>query len=60
MILGHVAGLEGTRNAYGVLIDELHGNRKFGRSRRRWENNIKMLHKETGYVYIEFVRDGRD
>jgi len=30
------------RGVYGVLVGRPEGNRPLGRSRRRWEDNIKM------------------
>jgi hypothetical protein len=30
------------RGAYRVLVKKHEGKRPFGRSRRRWEDNIKM------------------
>jgi hypothetical protein len=29
------------RNAYEILVGELHGNKSVSRSRRGWEDNIK-------------------
>jgi hypothetical protein len=39
---GHVVGMGEKRNAYRVLVRKLEGKRPLGRSRRRWEDNIKM------------------
>ena len=39
---GHVARMELSRNAYRVLVGKPEGKRPLGRSRRRWEENIKM------------------
>ena len=39
---GHVACMGGRRSAYMVLVGTPEGKRPLGRSRRRWENNIKM------------------
>jgi hypothetical protein len=36
------------RNAYRDLVGKLEGRRRFGRPRRRWENNIKMDLREIG------------
>jgi hypothetical protein len=35
------------RNAYTIVGGKPQGKRPLGRSRHRWENNIKMAHKET-------------
>jgi len=34
---------------YRVLVGTTEGNRPFGRSRRRWEDNIKMYLQEAGW-----------
>ena len=36
------------RGVYRVLVGKLEGKRQLGRSRRRWENNIKMDLQEVG------------
>jgi len=39
---GRVQGMGEGRDLYGVLVGKPEGKRPLGRSRRRWENNIKM------------------
>ena len=39
---GHVAHIGKSRNAYGVLVGKPEGKKPLGRSRRSWEDNIKM------------------
>ncbi|KAJ4441995.1 hypothetical protein ANN_11859 [Periplaneta americana] len=46
---GHVARMGVSRNAYRVLVGRPEGKRPLGRSRRRWEDNIKMDLREVGY-----------
>jgi hypothetical protein len=36
------------RGGYRVLVGKLKGKRPLGRTRRRWEGNIKMDHQEVG------------
>jgi hypothetical protein len=36
------------RGVYRVLVGRPEGKRPLGRSRRRWEDNIKMELRETG------------
>jgi hypothetical protein len=36
------------RDAYRILMGKPEGNRLVGRSRRRWEDNIKMDLQEVG------------
>jgi len=40
------------RNAYKILISKLE-RRPLGRPRQRWEDNIKMDLKETGYEGVD-------
>jgi hypothetical protein len=37
------------RGAYSVLVGKPEGRRPIGRSRRRWEDNIKMDLREVGW-----------
>ena len=39
---GHVARMEEGRSAFKILTDKPTGKRPLGRSRRRWEDNIRM------------------
>jgi hypothetical protein len=39
---GHVALMEERRNVYRVLVQKSEEKIQFGRTRNRWENNIKM------------------
>ena len=45
---GYVARMEKFRNAYRVLVGKPEGKRPLGRSRHRWEDNIKMNLREVG------------
>ena len=45
---GHVAYMGARRGVYRVLAGKPEGLRPFGRSRRRWEDNIKMDLQEMG------------
>jgi hypothetical protein len=40
---GHVARIGEKRNAYKILVGEPEGKRAVGRSRDRWEDNIKII-----------------
>ena len=46
--VGHVARLEEGRSAFEILTGAPTGKRLLGRSRRRWEDNIRMHLKESG------------
>jgi hypothetical protein len=51
-----VARMGGRRGVYRVLIGRPEGRRPLGRSRRRWEDNIRMNARETPLlVVIELV-----
>ena len=45
---GNVARMGERRGVYRVLVGRPEGKRPLGRSRRRWENNIKMDLEEVG------------
>ena len=45
---GHVERMGEKRGLYRVLVGNPEGKRSFGRSRRRWEDNIKMDLQEVG------------
>jgi len=48
------------RGVYRVLVGKPKGKRPVGKSRRRWEDNIKIDLKELGCVgmdWIELVQD---
>ena len=44
---GHIARMEQSRNTYRVLMGKPEGKRPLGRSRRRWEDNIKIDLREV-------------
>ena len=52
---GHVARMEQSRNAYGILLRKPEGKRPLGRPRLRWEDNIKMDLKEVGCDHGEWI-----
>jgi hypothetical protein len=46
---GHVIHMGKRRGAYRVLVGKDEGKRPLGRSRYRWEDNIKMDLQEVGW-----------
>ena len=57
---GHVARMGERRVTYRVLVGKPEGKRPFGRSRRRWEDNIKMDLQEVrcgGMDWIDLAQD---
>jgi hypothetical protein len=58
---GHVARKEEGRGVYRVLVGRPEGKRPLGRSRKRWEDNIKMDLREVGTDgsnWIQLAQDG--
>jgi len=47
-VAGHVARMGEGRGVYRVLVGKPEGKSPLGRSRRRWEDNIKMDLQEVG------------
>lgn len=47
--MGHVARIwEVGKNTFGVLVEKLEGKKQLGRTRSRWDDNVKMdLEKEV-------------
>jgi hypothetical protein len=45
---GHVARMGEERGVYRVLVGKREGKRPLGRSRYRWEDNIRMDLQEVG------------
>jgi hypothetical protein len=43
----------GREGAYRILVRIPDGKRQFGRSRRKWENNINMDLQELGWGVID-------
>jgi hypothetical protein len=46
--VGYAARMGALRNAYNILVGEPEGKSLLGRSRRIWENTIRMDLKEIG------------
>jgi hypothetical protein len=57
---GHVAHVGEGRGVYRVLIGTPEGKRPLGRSRRRWEDDIKMDFRETGIDGAKWIRLAQD
>jgi hypothetical protein len=47
--------MEEGRVVHRVLVGRPEGKRPLGRSRRRWENNIKMDLRETGIDVANWI-----
>jgi hypothetical protein len=44
------------KNAYKILVGKLEGRKPFGRSRRRWEDNIKIDFREICVEVMDCIR----
>jgi hypothetical protein len=53
--VGHVAHKVNRKGAYRVLVERPLGNRQPVRSRRRWEDNIKMGTKEMEWNDMDWI-----
>jgi len=52
---GHVARMGERKGVYRVLVGKPEGRRPLGRSRRRWEDNIKMDLQKAGIGGIDWI-----
>jgi hypothetical protein len=43
------------RNAYKIFVDKTEEKRPLGRTKRRWEDDIKTELKETGYKSVDWI-----
>ena len=57
---GHVARIEEGRSAFKFLTFKPRGKRPLGRSRRRWEDNIRMDLEEIGINERNWVDSAQD
>jgi hypothetical protein len=56
----HVARMGEGRGFYRVLVGRPEGKRPLGRSRRRWEDNVKLDLKEIGIGEANWIRLDQD
>jgi hypothetical protein len=52
--------IEEMRSAYEILVYKREGKISLGRSRRRWEDNIKVYLKEIVYENMDWVQVAQD
>jgi hypothetical protein len=48
------------RGAYNILVGRPEGRRPLGRHRHRWEDNIKMYLRETGFGDVDWIHLAQD
>jgi hypothetical protein len=53
--VGHVARVGEKRDGYRVLMGKREGKRPLGRSRSRWEDNIKIDLEEVGCGGVDWI-----
>jgi hypothetical protein len=56
----NVAHMGEMRNAYNILVGKPDGNRPLGRPRHRWEDNIKIIHREMGFGVVDWIYLAQD
>ena len=58
--MGRLCSQNGGRRAFRILTGNRTGKRPVGRSRRRWEDNIRMDLKEIGINTRNWVDSAQD
>jgi hypothetical protein len=56
----HMARMDEGRGVYRVLVGRPEGKGPLGRPRRRWEDNIKVVLRETGIEGANWIRLAQD
>jgi hypothetical protein len=57
---GRIAHAEEKRNAYKVLVGKYEEKRRLGRSRYKWEDNIKLDFKDIGWKCVDWIQRDQD
>jgi hypothetical protein len=57
---GHVARMGEKRNVYRVLMGKPEGKRPLERSRRRWEDGIRIDLREIGWGNVDWIQLAQD
>jgi hypothetical protein len=59
-LVGHVARMEGKRNAYRLLVGKPERRRPLGRPRRSWVDNIRMDLVQVGWSDVDWIGLAQD
>jgi hypothetical protein len=57
---GHVASMGEERKVYKVLVRKPEGKRPLGRSKRRWDDGIRMDLRKIGLGGVDWIRLSQD
>jgi len=57
---GHVARMGERKGVYRVLVEKPKGRKPLGRSRRRWDDNIRMDLREVGCGCVDWMELAQD
>jgi hypothetical protein len=58
--IGNVARIGETRSAYNISVGKHDGKKPLGKSRRRWEGNIRMDLREIGWEFVDWIHLDQD
>jgi hypothetical protein len=56
----HLARTRKMRNAYNIFVGKPKGKRTLGRKRQKWECNIRMDLRETGWEGVDWMHLAQD
>jgi len=59
-LVGHVVRIVARRGVYRILMGKPEGKRPLGRTRSRWEDNIKMDLMEVGCWDVDWIELAQD
>jgi hypothetical protein len=51
----HIARIREMKNLHNILVGNPEGKRRFGRPRRRWEDNIRMDSREIDWEGVDWI-----
>jgi hypothetical protein len=57
--VGHVAWIGEMRNVYNILVGKPEGKNQLGRTRRRWEHNVRM-DLTIGWKGVDWIHVAQD